>query len=512
MNKIKIFSLALLLGVTVACDDFLDQHPSDSLLAEQGMQTLNDCQEVSVGIYSAFKNSALYSGSLTLLPDLQTDLVQAVQGYSNVYGEVYRWDLQPNSSEVEAVFSGLYLIINRCNYFMKYKDRVYEKLVSDSDKLTFNRRLADVYFARALAYSELIKTFCEAYDPQSADNQLGVSINLEYAPDKDLVIKRSSLKASYEQVLADLAQSEKLMTRVAGVNESAGRQYFSVGVVSALKARVYLYMEEYKLAVDYASRVIDATQSYALCDAYTTQTNAATGTLTTEYGYMWQYDRGNEIIWKIAMSNTDRGGALGKIFQGYNTSAYYPDYVPASWVLDLYSNYDGRYNTFFKQVKTGYTHGLEWPLLMKYPGNPEIDNGGERLFTNMPKPFRLAEQYLIRAEAYYNLGNESMAQQDLTTLRKSRIAGYGSTGASGNALLQEIQEERVRELCMEGFRLADLKRWKKGFARVPQLFTVGGAKNNALKVNASDKLFTWPIPKHEIEAGNGVVEGNMSNN
>lgn len=512
MNKIKILSLALLLGATSACDDFLDQYPSDSLPADKGMLTLNDCQEVSVGIYSAFKNSALYSGALTLLPDLQSDLVQAVQGYSNVYGEIYRWDMQPNNAEVESVFSGLYLIINRCNYFMKYKDQVLATLTTDSEIQTLNRRLADAYFARALAYSELIKTFCEAYDPQQADSQLGVSINLEYAPDVDLIIKRSSLKESYEQVLSDLSQAEKLMTRTALVNESTGRQYFSVGALAALKARVYLYMKEYQLAADYATRVIDAKQSYALCDAYTVRTNTATGALTTEYGFMWEYDRGNEIIWVISMSNTDRGGALGKIFQGYNTSAYYPDYVPSSWMLDLYSNNDGRYNTFFKQVKTGYTHGLKWPLLVKYPGNPEIDNGGERLFTNMPKPFRLAEQYLIRAEAYYNLGNESKAQQDLTTLRKSRIMGYGTTSASGDALLRDIQEERVRELCMEGFRLADLKRWKKGFQRAPQLYTVSGAKNNQLKVNASDNLFTWPIPKHEIEAGNGVIEGNKSNN
>ena len=47
------------------------------------MQTFDDAEQTVTGIYSLLKSSALYSGYLTILPDLQTDLVYAVDGYTN---------------------------------------------------------------------------------------------------------------------------------------------------------------------------------------------------------------------------------------------------------------------------------------------------------------------------------------------------------------------------------------------------------------------------------------------
>jgi hypothetical protein len=72
-------------------------------------------------------------------------------------------------------------------------------------------------------------------------------------------------------------------------------------------------------------------------------------------------------------------------------------------------------------------------------------------------------------------------------------------------LLEEIQEERAKELFLEGFRLADLKRWKKGFERQPQNGTIAGDHYSSLKVNGTDKRFTWLIPQHEITASQGLV-------
>ncbi len=48
------------------------------------------CVQALIGIYAQFKNSSLYSGYLTLLPDIQADQVYAVKGYTNVYGDVWR--------------------------------------------------------------------------------------------------------------------------------------------------------------------------------------------------------------------------------------------------------------------------------------------------------------------------------------------------------------------------------------------------------------------------------------
>jgi hypothetical protein len=136
----------------------------------------------------------------------------------------------------------------------------------------------------------------------------------------------------------------------------------------------------------------------------------------------------------------------------------------------------------------------------------------------MPKPFRLAEQYLIRAEAYCRSDepNFGLASKDLTTLRAARYsAGGGAISLSADDFIQKIADERVRELYMEGFRLNDLKRWGtlynngKGFTRTPQRSSL--SEGSSLSISLDNPMFVWPIPQHEIEAPGSEVVGNDSN-
>ena len=68
----------------------LDKYPQDAIPQEEAIKTVSDVRQALVGIYAQFKNASLYSGYLTLLPDIQTDLVYAVKGYTNIYGDVWR--------------------------------------------------------------------------------------------------------------------------------------------------------------------------------------------------------------------------------------------------------------------------------------------------------------------------------------------------------------------------------------------------------------------------------------
>ena len=128
---------------------------------------------------------------------------------------------------------------------------------------------------------------------------------------------------------------------------------------------------------------------------------------------------------------------------------------------------------------------------------------------NMPKPLRLAEQYLIRAEAYCRKGNYSAASADLTSLGRARYASGGSLNVNASNWLQTISDERVRELYMEGFRLQDLKRWNMGFERTPQSQTQ--AEGSSLKIEAGNPLFVWPIPNHELVSPGSQIQPNESN-
>jgi hypothetical protein len=234
---------------------------------------------------------------------------------------------------------------------------------------------------------------------------------------------------------------------------------------------------------------------------------------------MWNYDLATEIIWRVGFTQTSYGGALGSLFLNYtNDYTYcYPDYVPAEWVLGLYGNNDMRYNSYFYSMQTGYAHGLVWPMLFKYFGNQDFISSALLYHVSMPKPFRLAEQYLIRAEAYCRKAspNFAAASADLSALRSQRIASGGGINLTADNYIDHIADERVRELYMEGFRLNDIKRWGKlyndgnGFTRKPQSNSLD--EGSSLHVAADDPLFVWPIPLHELEAPGSLVQPNESN-
>ena len=93
----------------------LDKVPGDYVPVDRGMETVTDAEEIVNGIYNTFKSGSLYSGRLTLCPDIQADLVHAVQGNSNTYVNLWQWDILPGNADIEAVYAGLYMEIGRAH-------------------------------------------------------------------------------------------------------------------------------------------------------------------------------------------------------------------------------------------------------------------------------------------------------------------------------------------------------------------------------------------------------------
>lgn len=375
-------------------------------------------------------------------------------------------------------------------------DDAYEKLEAYK---------GEVHFARALAYSELIKCFCKAYDPATAKDELGVVLVSSYSNPGEM--KRASLYDSYQFVLDDLTKAYDYMEPEEGTTLVASdyydSPYFNEFTVQALMARVYLYMQDWDNAIKYSSELIDS-KLYLLSSATTVYTNDM-----SYYDYMWKYDASTETIWKVGFLPTSYGGKLGQVFLNFDEISYRPDYVPGQAALNTYEGNDLRYVSFFQDMPTGYAHGLVWPLLVKYYGNMEFVSNYRIYHVNMPKVFRLSEQYLIRAEAYCQKEDFAKASADISTLRQARYQTYGSATLTSENWLDEIDKERLRELFMEGFRLQDLKRWGKGFERKPQEQSV--RDGSSLKIEAGNPLFVWPIPQHELDLPGSAIEPNESN-
>lgn len=102
---------------------------------------------------------------------------------------------------------------------------------------------------------------------------------------------------------------------------------------------------------------------------------------------------------------------------------------------------------------------------------------------------RLAETYLLRAEAYLGLGNQQLAANDINVVRGRAQAPAVDPSAVN---IDYILDERARELYLEEFRLLTL-------TRLGQLVEVT-RKNNPHDGNTySDHNNLWPIPFSEIE-------------
>jgi hypothetical protein len=396
-------------------------------------------------------------------------------------------------------------VIGDCNFFFEQVAKWENDIVDDDAYEKLEAYKGEVYFARALAYSELIKCFCKAYDPATAKDELGVVLVSSYSNPGEM--KRASLYDSYQFVLNDLAKAYDYMEPDEGTTLVASdyydSPYFNEFTVQALMARVYLYMQDWDNAIKYSSKLIDS-DLYLLSSATTVYTNDM-----SYYDYMWKYDASTETIWKVGFLPTSYGGALGQVFLNFDEISYRPDYVPGQAALNTYEGNDLRYASFFQDMPTGYSHGLVWPLLMKYYGNMEFVSNYRIYHVNMPKVFRLSEQYLIRAEAYCQKEDFAKASADISTLRQARYQSYGSATLTSENWLDEIDKERLRELFMEGFRLQDLKRWGKGFERKPQEQSV--SDGSSLKIEAGNPLFVWPIPQHELDLPGSAIEPNESN-
>lgn len=510
MNILKnIFSLiaagAIICSTSTSC---LEKLPKDAFLEENAMLTFSDAEQTLIGIYASFKSSSLYSGALTIAPDIQADLVYAVDGYSNNYGALWQWEIYSTEPVVESVYASLYGIIGRCNFYLSKVENLRKTLTDDDEIDNLDAYTGEIYCARALAYSELVKCFCKAYDnDEKAKTNLGVVIRDNYYSTE--VAKRSSLYDSYQFILSDLAKAEALLD---ADNDTFNSVWLSQAAAYAIHARVALWMGDWENAVKYSSKVIDhENEVFSLADAKSSFTTNAYGEVISEYQYLWQYDSSYETIWKIGFTTTSYGGSLGQPFLGFTRdyTYFYPDYVPANWALNLYSSADRRATAFFETNQTGYSHGLACPLLIKYFGNQSFMSEANIYHMNMPQVLRLSEQYLIRAEAYCNQGQFSKANEDLKTLRAARYASGASGNLTSENWLDEISNERVRELFMEGHRLNDLKRWHRGFERTPQTSTL--SKGSSLKVEADNPLFVWPIPRHELESPGTDIKPNDSN-
>jgi hypothetical protein len=168
----------------------------------------------------------------------------------------------------------------------------------------------------------------------------------------------------------------------------------------------------------------------------------------------------------------------------------YDDIYCSSDLYNLYTATDVRQSV----IVVGNTKsGAPASVVVKFPNaiNGDRDN---------IKVLRLSEVYLVAAEASLP-GDETgalMYLNDLMTQRDPSFAGYSSTGA---ALLDDIVNERRKELAFEGDRFFDLNRLKRSITRASN----PGAIPAPLSIAYPFDKRLQPIPLVEIQANPNIA-------
>jgi hypothetical protein len=489
-NKIKIMSLTIVMIVTmVSCD--LNRYPYDSIEQSQSFQTLKDATTLNNGLYSMLRGRSY--GLYMFSTDVQADLLNATLDYGNRNGFPHKWNgFLSDDYTIRDTWQNYYNALVNVNNVLNNSGKIV--LTVAADQLTMDRYMGEAYFLRAYYYHQLIQRFAKDYEPSTATTDLGVPLVLNF----DITVKpsRSTVDQVYQQILTDLNQADVLLT---GITGAANSTKITRDCVTALKARVYLCMHNWTGATTAANSLITS-------GTYPLVTTAAA------FKSMWSTDAGNEAILQLFASQPSELSNANGIYLGYNPAnlKYTPDFVPQQWVVDIYAAGDIRKAAYLEQktvLVQGTTYNNVW-CINKYPGNPALFTGASTNYQHKPKIFRIAEMYLISAEAAaQSAGTEAAGLATLNLLRTSRGAST-LTGLTGTALMNAIKDERVRELLCEGTRLDDLKRWKMGVTRLaPQntAFLNLGPDFDQKVVPAGDDKFVWAIPKNDITTNPNIA-------
>ena len=260
MKKI-IFGMSLLAvaGTMVSCNDFLNEEPELKQSNELTFSTFDGLNDAGAALYGMMQSCSWYDGEFIFQSELRAG--NAKNPKSEPGSGRYRQDTQWNYTEnsTSPLWTYAYYTIARANNVI---NNLPTTDLGDATQEDANNLMAEALFMRALGHFDLVITYAQPYssDPQS----LGVPVDTVTVNGKPA---RNTVAEVYAQIEKDLLQAESLISddyKREGVDDDAA--VVSKQAIQALLSRVYLYMEQWQKAADYATKVINSGK-YNLVDA-----------------------------------------------------------------------------------------------------------------------------------------------------------------------------------------------------------------------------------------------------
>lgn len=449
-----IMATGLLMG---SCEDFVEvELPNHKVVTETVFAEDETAIAAMNGIYNELFNSEFSSGgmsSVTVLAGMSSDIFETTSATDTRFGPFQQNQISPIESPDAianyGLWSSAYNIIYMANGVLEGVE--YSKSISEEVR---EKLKGQALFIRAFTYLYLTSLYGE----------VPLTLTTDYR--QNLEIPRSSTIEVFKQIGPDLDLAMDFLERIESY-ESGERTKVNLFAVMALRARVYLYQKNWEKAEELSSKVIAQTWLYEILE---------------------DLDRvflmnSKEAIWQISPLGGLGGGQFftytqdGFIFRGNNSSAIK---LSEDNLLSTMQAEDKRLSQWvgFNETKDFY-----------YPNKYKDGNSWQNV-TEYSMVLRLAEQYLIRAEARTMQGRLSDAIKDVDKIRHRaslNLIADTNPEIEKEELLNVIMEERKLELFSEwGHRWFDLKRTGRASAVL-----------SSIKPQWQDIDKLYPVPEEE---------------
>lgn len=460
----RIFLTFFIATLFVSCEDQLDRAPVDVLINSTAFETVDDIEAAVNGIYTSYNPNAVLDINEIFTDNCRLGFDSGGQKL-NILNQIV--NTLTNSA---GIWVSRYSTANNCNRVIEAGEIV---TVGSNEQNKFDNLLAEAYAMRALVHYDLLLYYGEDTTNPSA---LGV-------PYQDFVSAteaptRLNTQETVDKIKADLDTASSLLD-----DSITAKDRVSESFITFLRARLALITEDWNGVIANTNPIIN---NFSLANQ-------------SQYQLMFLGDQDQtEVIYAYDNVNGFNRNVAGEfIFTGTGGNFI----GMADGLFDLLEAESINNNDIRFEVNTRDSDAPEENTINKYPAISGT-------YINDFKLFRASEAYLMRAEANARLGNFGAAANDVQAVRNARRASEDTAEAYSNltTAIEDIAFERRLELCFEGHRYVDLKRYRsilnEGIERDPR--DCEGNIPCSLPVN--DRKWVLPIPQTELNGNPNIVQ------
>ena len=242
MKKIyQILAIGFALTALTSCNDYLDKTPDDR--AE-----LDTPQKIIQLLVSAYPTC-----NSVLLNEVMSDNVDDNGRSYNapiILEDTYKMEdtSEEGNDTPYYIWNGFYRSVATCNEAIR-------AIMELGNPSSLRGAMAEAKMVRAYSMFQLATTFCMAWNPDKADEYLGLAYPTEPAPDINTKFERGTLRQLYAAINKDIEEALPDITE-AEAYYKVPKYHFNVKAAYAFAARFNLYYMNYDKAVEYASVVL----------------------------------------------------------------------------------------------------------------------------------------------------------------------------------------------------------------------------------------------------------------